>query len=94
MRSKLGYTAGQMPFAVEARYRAESAIIPCFVQPHPVVKLCIRDAPSGASLSDRSSLSASTHEQTLVPFKANQGSFRPIPVDTRSDGYVVVQGNI
>jgi hypothetical protein len=32
------------------------------------------------------------HEKTLVPFKASQGSFRPIPVDTRGDGYVVVQG--
>ena len=35
----------------------------------------------------------SVHEKTLVPFKANQGSFRPIPVGTRSDGYVVVQSN-
>ena len=31
-------------------------------------------------------------EKTLVLFKANQGSFRPIPVVTRGDGYVVVQG--
>jgi hypothetical protein len=95
MRSKLRYTVGQdTACRLKSELSSVSGLMPlCSAPPH-CEDWASETSSSEKGLSGRFNLSASIHDKTLVPFKANQGSFRPIPVDTRSDGYVVVQGNI